>query len=495
MYIHSIALSIISKWVALFTSGRACLPNEPSTDRRCWQHRPTLRKCILPVRFLLGLLLLQTVFLNAETSRPNIIFIMADDLGYGDLGCYGQSEIQTPHIDQLAQEGMRFTQCYAGSTVCAPTRCVLMTGLHTGHSRVRGNGGWEGPERKPVSVPLRDEDVTVAEILKTAGYATGVTGKWGLGQAGTSGIPNKQGFDEWLGFLDQRHAHGFYPEYIWRNETMVSLDGNLGGHKKEWIHDQFTDFSLEFIRDNKDNPFFLYVAYTIPHGRYEIASDVPYSNKLWPQDVKNYAAMVTRMDSDVGRIMALLQDLNIDEQTIVFFTSDNGAEIYYFRGANLIEEYETILKSPGPLRGWKRDLTDGGVRVPMIVRWPGKIEANTVSDKVWAFWDFLPTAAHLAALNPPKNIDGTSIVPTLLGDAHEEHEFLYWEFFERGFQQAVRYGDYKALRLKQNEPLELYRVTKDLKEMTNIASQHPQVIKHIESYLETARSPSPYWPK
>jgi arylsulfatase A len=492
---HSIASKFISTWVAIFVLGRACLPNEPSIYRRCWQHRPTLVRRPRFLYYLFILLLLQAVFLRAETSRPNIIFIMADDLGYGDLGCYGQKEILTPNIDRLAAEGMRFTQCYAGSTVCAPTRCVLMTGLHTGHSRVRGNSGWEGPDRERIHVPLRNEDVTVAEVLKTAGYATGVTGKWGLGLPGTAGIPTRQGFDEWLGFLDQSHAHGYYPEYIWHNESMVSLDGNLGGHQKEWIHDQFTHFSLEFIRDHKDQPFFLYVAYTIPHGRYEIASDAPYSNMNWPQDVKNYAAMVSRMDHDVGRIIDLLRELRIDSKTIVFFTSDNGAEIFYFRKAELIQEYESILQSSGPLRGWKRDLTDGGVRVPMIVRWPGKVKANTVSDRVWAFWDFLPTAAHLAALNPPKNIDGTSIVRTLLGDAHEEHEFLYWEFFERGFQQAVRHRDFKALRLKQNEPLELYRVTEDSKEVNNIASQHPDVVQHIEAYLQTARTASPFWPK
>lgn len=452
-----------------------------------------MRTPLIPLILLVGTCLIHTAIFAAD--KPNIIFIMADDLGYGDLGCYGQTEMKTPHIDQLALEGMRFTQTYAGSTVCAPTRGVLMTGLHTGHSRVRGNSGFRGPDRERYLVPLHDEDVTVAELLKEAGYATGVTGKWGLGQPGTTGVPNQQGFDDWLGFLDQRHAHGFYPEYIWRNDTMVSLDGNLGGQQNDWIHDHFTDFSLEFIRDNKDQPFFLYLAYTIPHGRYEIESDEPYSDKDWPEDVRNYAAMVTRMDSDVGRIMALLRELEIDENTIVFFTSDNGAEIYYFRQKDLIPQYERILKSAGPLRGWKRDLTDGGVRVPMIARWPGKIKPNTVSDHVWAFWDFLPTATELAGAKTPDGIDGISVVPTLLGQKQKEHEFLYWEFFERGFQQAVRYGDFKALRLEQGKPLELYIVTKDSKEQNNVASKYPKIVQHIEAYLETARTPSPYWPK
>ncbi len=428
-------------------------------------------------------------------DRPNIIFIMADDLGYGDLGCYGQKEIQTPHIDQLAREGMRFTQCYAGSTVCAPTRCSLMTGLHTGHARIRGNSGFEGPNRDRVLVSLRNEDVTVAEVLKAAGYATGVTGKWGLGQPGTEGVPNRQGFDEWLGYLDQRHAHGFYPEYVWRNEEMHSLDGNLGGHQRDWIHDRFTEFSLDFIRQHRDQPFFLYVAYTIPHGRYEIPSDAPYTDRDWPQDVKNYAAMVTRMDHDVGRMMSLLKELDIDENTIVFFTSDNGAEIYYFRQTDLIPEYESILKSPGPLCGWKRDLTDGGVRVPMIARWPERIPADRTSDHVWAFWDFLPTAAELAGVEVRSGTDGVSVLPTLLGKRQDEHAFLYWEFHERGFQQAVRHEDFKAIRLAQGEPLELYRVTEDLKEERDIAAQHPEVVKRIEDYLKAARAPSPYWPK
>lgn len=451
-----------------------------------------LLKACAPHLLLLGIFI--PSFLNAS-SPPNIIFIMADDLGYGDLGCYGQEEIKTPHIDQLAEQGMRFTQAYAGSTVCAPTRSVLMTGLHTGHTRIRGNTGFTGPKRERINVPLRDEDLTVAEYLKKAGYATGVTGKWGLGEPGTTGTPNQQGFDQWLGYLNQRHAHGFYPEYIWQNESMLSLDGNLGGHQNDWVHDRMTNFCLDFIEENQKQPFFLYAAYTIPHGRYEIASDDPYSDKDWPQDVKNYAAMVTHLDQDVGRILSLLKDLGIDEKTIVFFTSDNGAEIYYFRQKDLIEEYDNLLNSRGPLRGWKRDLTDGGIRVPMIVRWPGKIEAATTSDFVWAFWDFLPTAVDLAGLEKPDYTDGQSIVPTLLGQSQKEHEFLYWEFFERGFQQAVRYQDFKALRLNQDRALELYRVTEDPQELNNIASSHPEVISKIEDYLKTARTSTPYWPK
>jgi arylsulfatase A-like enzyme len=450
------------------------------------------------IKALAGLLF--TATLCAQDTPPNIIFILADDLGYGDLGCYGQKQMLTPHIDRLASEGMRFTQCYAGSTVCAPTRSVLMTGLHTGHTTVRGNFGWGGPpgKRERVSVSIQDEDITVAEVLKQAGYTTGVAGKWGLGESGTEGIPNKQGFDEWLGFLNQRHAHGYYPEFVWQNEKMLELKGNLGGRQKDWIHDRLTDFAFDFIGKNSNNPFFLYLAYTIPHGRYEVPNDRPYTDKPWHQDIKNYAAMVTRMDSDVGKIIALLKQRGIDKNTIVFFASDNGAEIHYFRKLKAEREYEATLKSPGPLRGWKRDLTDGGIRVPMIVRWPGKVPAGKVSDFPWAFWDFLPTAADLAgaSLSSSHATDGFSVLPTLLGQKKQKpHEFFYWEFHERGFQQAVRHGDYKAIRSKQGEPLVLYDITQDIQELNDIAKQHPDVIARIETFLKTARSPSPSFPK
>ena len=432
---------------------------------------------------------------NGHLDRPNIIWIMADDLGYGDLGCYGQKEIRTPHIDQLAREGMRFTQCYAGSTVCAPTRCVLLTGKHTGHSRVRGNSAWLPDRRESLLVPLEPEDVTVAEVLKKAGYATGVCGKWGVGERDSTGIPNRQGFDQWLGFLNQKHAHGYYPEFIWENQDVRILDDNRGGHQGQWVHDQFTDFSLEFIEQNHARPFFLYVAYTIPHGRYELPSDKPYSDRAWPASVRNYAAMVTRMDSDVGRIVDRLKSLGIDRRTIVFFTSDNGAEIYYFRRSGEVDQYADALNSAGPFRGYKRDLTEGGIRVPMIARWPGLVAPGKVSNHIWAFWDFLPTAAELAGVDPPEDVDGISVAAELLGKPQKKHDFLYWEFFERGFQQAVRHGDWKAIRLKQQQPLVLYNVREDPGERHDVAAAHPEVIARIEAYLKTARTHSKYWPR
>ncbi|MFP6677607.1 MAG: sulfatase-like hydrolase/transferase, partial [Pirellulaceae bacterium] len=290
----------------------------------------------------------------AETiAKPNIIFVMADDLGYGDLGCYGQQVIKTPHIDQLATGGLRFTQCYAGSTVCAPSRSVLMTGKHTGHTTVRGNfgtGGVQGLGGGKGRVPLRKQDVTVAEILKQAGYVTGMTGKWGLGEPNTSGQPNSQGFDEWFGYLNQRRAHTYYPTYIWRNRQRVDLDGNRDGKQTQYTHDMFVNFALEFIRENQARPFFLYVPFCIPHSRYEIPSTDPYSEMPWTENEKVHAAMVTRMDSDVGRMMALLEKLEIDQHTLVFFCSDNGA-------AN---RWKRRFDSSGSLRGKKRDMYEGG---------------------------------------------------------------------------------------------------------------------------------------
>ncbi len=420
---------------------------------------------------------------SEEPRRPNIIYIMADDLGFADLGCYGQKAIRTPNIDRLAAGGRRFTQCYAGSTVCAPSRSALMTGLHTGHTRVRNNFGivgGVGPQRR---VPLRDEDLTVAEVLKKAGYATGITGKWGLGEPGSSGLPNKQGFDEWFGYLNQRRAHSYYPDYIWKNQQKYLLEGNLDGKRGQYTHDLFTEFALEFIERHRAGPFFLYLAYTIPHGKHEVPSDAPYSQKDWPEKLKNYAAMVTRLDRDVGRIMALLKKLDVDRETIVFFTSDNGAAFV-----------DPAFNSTGNLRGQKGTLYEGGIRVPMIARWPGQIEPGSTSRQVWAFWDFLPTAAELAGTRPPENIDGISMLPALLGKKQEGHEFLYWEISSGGYQQAVRHGRWKAVRNRWTQPLELYDLSADPGEKQNVAQQHPRVVARIEAYLETARTESENWP-
>jgi arylsulfatase A-like enzyme len=426
-----------------------------------------------------------------SAKRPNIIFIMADDLGYGDLGCYGQRHIKTPNIDALAVEGTRFTQCYAGYTVCAPSRSVLMTGQHTGHTRIRGNTGRVGgtlvldnggPQRR---VPLEPEEVTVAEVLKQAGYATGITGKWGLGEPGNSGVPNRQGFDEWFGYLNQRRAHTYYPPYLWRNEQKVILEANKDGQKKQYSHDMFTDFALNFIRRHKDKRFFLYLPYTIPHSRYEIPSTEPYTDKPWPDDAKVHAAMITRLDADMGRIMSLLKDQAIDARTLVFFCSDNGAA----------RRWEGIFDSSGPLREKKGSLYEGGIRTPMIVRWPGKVPAGKTSGAAWYFADVMPTLAELAGAKPPDNIDGISVLPTLLGRKQAtDDRFLYWESPAKNLGQAVRWRNYKAVRPSLDKPLELYDLAKDAGETNDIAAQRPGVITKIKDFLKTARTDSPNWP-
>lgn len=437
----------------------------------------------------------------ASAKRPNMIFVMVDDMGYGDLGVYGQTPIQMPHVDQMVREGIHYTQAYCGSTVCAPSRSVLMTGQHTGHTRVRGNTGQEGHGGVPCTgggggwrVPLLPGDVTVAEVLKEAGYVTGITGKWGLGEPGTTGIPNRKGFDEWLGLLNQRRAHSYYPESIWHNEEKLPLEGNTGTREdfeteEHFVHDLFADFVLDFIRRHGpgDDPFFLYVPYTVPHGRFQIPELEPYAEAAdWGMQEKVYASMLTRCDRDMGRMFALLKELGIDEDTIVFFCSDNGA-------AN---RYEGTFDSSGPLQGAKRDLYDGGLRTPMVVRWPGTIQADAVSDDIWYFADVLPTLAELAGADAPDNIDGVSIVKSLRSQPQPElfERPLYWEFPERGFQQAARRGDWKAVRLEHDGPIELYDLAEDIGEAHDIAADHPEVVAWFEEYFRTARTPSPNWP-
>jgi arylsulfatase A-like enzyme len=452
--------------------------------------------------------------------KPNIIFILADDLGYGDLGCYGQKKIKTPNLDRMAAEGMRFTQCYAGSTVCAPSRSVLMTGQHTGHTRIRGNAAY----------PLRPEDITVAEVLKQAGYKTGVFGKWGMGLPGTTGTPSKQGFDDWYGYLSQTHAHDYYPTQLWRSSTLhgvedlaMAVEKNLNGNKGVYAHDLFSKTGSNFVRTTKYFSFFLYLPYTIPHANnelgkktgngMEVPNDKPYSDEDWPQPEKNKAAMITRLDADVGALMDYLKKLKIETNTVIFFTSDNGphkeggVDPKFFNSSGSVPlprgegqtgsagEGRGQAASTAPLRGIKRDMYEGGIRVPMIVWWPGKIKPGTVSDQVWAFWDFLPTAAEIAGAKPPDNIDGISILPTLLGRPQtNQHEFLYWEFHEKGSKQAVRTGDWKAVRLAPAKPLELYNLKTDPSEAVNVAASHPDVIAKIETSLKTARTESDRWP-
>ena len=435
--------------------------------------------------------------------RPNIVFLMADDLGYGDLGCYGQQKIRTPNIDRLAASGIKFTQGYAGCTVCAPSRSVLMTGYHMGHTSVRSNPG---------GVPLLPEDVTVAEVLKSAGYATGIFGKWGLGDIGTEGHPNKQGFDEFCGYLHQVHAHYYYPGLIYRNSEELPLQGNEDGGRTTYAPDVITEHALEFIRKHKDEPFFLYFPSVIPHlellvpedsmaeYRGTFPEDSPYrhpTDHYAAQDEPRtaYAGMITRLDRDVGRIMATLAELGLEDNTIVFFTSDNGA-------ASLLWK-DNFFDSTGGLRGHKQNFYEGGIRTPFIARWPGRIAPRTASEHVTAFYDFLPTAAELAGAEPQAGLDGISIVPALLGAEaagreQETHEFLYWElprydaatgtFRDEAPRQAVRMGEWKAVRPEPGGELELYNLREDAAETNNVAAEQPEVMASIGGYLKTART-------
>jgi len=420
-------------------------------------------------------------------TQPNIIFILADDLGYGDLVCYAQQVIQTPCLDQMAVEGVRFTDCYAGSTVCAPSRCCLMTGLHSGHARVRGNA----------RVPLRPEDLTVAQVLKQAGYATGIVGKWGLGEPDSTGIPNHQGFDYWFGYLNQGRAHNYYPDYLWLNQEQYPLEGNTDGRREQYSHDLFTEHALQLIREHKEGPFFLYLAYTLPHANNELGRETgdgmevpdygPYADEDWASPQKGHAAMITRLDRDCGRVLELLKELNIDDNTIVFFTSDNGP--HKEGGAD-----PAFFNSSGPLRGYKRDLYEGGIRVPMIVRWPGTIAAGTNSDLPWAFWDFPATAAEIAGTQWPQDGDGVSVLPTILGQEQEVRRNLYWEFQEQEFKQAVRMRNWKAVRVGLNGPAQLYDLATDLGELNDVADQHSGLVARAEELFRRARIDSPEFP-
>jgi arylsulfatase A len=432
---------------------------------------------------------------------PNILLIQADDLGYGDLSAYGQARFQTPALDSMARQGIRFTQYYAGSTVCAPSRCALMTGLHTGHAWIRGNG----------DIPLRDEDVTIAEVLKSAGYRTAVIGKWGLGNPDTPGRPDRQGFEYSFGFLDHRHAHRQYTDHLWRNAERVSV--NLD---RDYVNDLFTKETAGFIGRTDPRPFFVYLNYTVPHAELRAPEDSvapfrgrfpekPFENaqadakpagaapdgaslgyRSQPAPFATFAAMVTRMDRDIGRLLDLLRARGIERRTLVMFISDNGP--HREGGTDPI-----FFKSSGGLRGMKRDLYEGGIRVPMVAQWPGTIPAGRTSDHVWAHWDVLPTLADIAGAPIPAALDGLAMTRALRGEPQSTHQFLYWEFHERGFQQAVRMGKWKAVRLEPGAPLQLYDLAVDPHETTDVGAIRAEVIATIERYLRTARTESERW--
>lgn len=459
---------------------------------------------------------------------PNIIFILADDLGYGELGCYGQRKIRTPHIDRLAAEGMWFTQHYSGSPVCAPSRCTLLTGKHTGHAYIRDNDemGERGDVWHDLSLegqrPLLPGITTIGTALKEAGYSTGAVGKWGLGGPGTSGHPNRQGFDFWYGYLCQRIAHNYYPTYLWRNDHKEILEDNeyffphqrfpedkdpndrsayLSYGGKIYASDRITEEALNFIKSQSAHPFFLYLAFTVPHAALQVPEDslreyegafpeTPYlGDKGYlphPTPRAAYAAMVSRMDEGIGRVMALLRSLGIDRDTLVMFSSDNGPT---YNGGTDSE----FFQSAGPLRGLKGSLYEGGIRVPLIARWPGRIEPGTTTGHISAFWDLLPTIADLSGLETPVECDGISFLPTLLGreGKQREHEYLYWEYQGK---QALRLRQWKAIRSVEEQTWELYDLDSDIGEKITLASANPELIRDIEKAMAVARTESGLFP-
>ncbi|GEO06458.1 arylsulfatase [Adhaeribacter aerolatus] len=458
-----------------------------------------------------------------KEQKPNIIYILADDLGYGDLSCYGQQKFSTPNIDRLAAEGMLFRQHYAGTAVCAPSRSALMTGQHTGHTFVRGNKGINDGQ-----YPLPDSAYTLPELLKQAGYVTGAFGKWGLGFPGSVGEPLKQGFDEFFGYNSQTIAHNYYPWDLWHNREKITLPENAGVKQGTYAPALIQEKTLAFIEQHKDTSFFLYVPSIIPHAELiapsaymdqfleKAAPGQPAKSKFAPETAYQgvddlnaprfkvggygsqpypraaFAAMMKVLDDQVGQIMEKVKTLGLEKNTIIIFTSDNGP--HQEGGAD-----PDFFNSNGPLRGYKRDLYEGGIRVPMIACWPGKIQANSTSDHISAFWDVMPTLAEVVNIKKPENTDGISFLPTLLGQAgQQQHNYLYWEFHEQGKKQAVRLGDWKGIRLglakNPVSPLELYNLKEDIGEERNVADQHPEVVKEMQQIMQQSHSEDPNWP-
>ncbi|KMT66440.1 N-acetylgalactosamine 6-sulfatase [Catenovulum maritimum] len=455
----------------------------------------------------------QTASVNKTESNKqyNLIFIMADDMGYADLGSYGQEKIKTPNLDQMAAEGIRFTDFYAGTTVCAPSRSVLMTGLHMGHTPVRGNAGVK-------TQTLAPEDITVAEVLKDAGYKTALVGKWGLGDDGNTGLPNDQGFDYFFGYLNQVHAHNHYPEWLWRNKEKVMLDNIVelgpiaymdfhGGvakpeNRKTYSSQLFFDEAVEYIDNAGKDPFFLFVSLTSPHANNEAEKfdwahgmEVPessyqeYADKDWKEPAKGYAAMVDFIDKGVGRILNKLKEKGLEDDTIVMFTSDNGP---HEEGDN--DPY--FFDSNGPFQGTKRVLYDGGIRVPMIAWAPGTVPAGKTSNHVGYFGDLMATAADLAGVKTPEKLDSVSISPVLFGKDSEQqqHDFVYWEFYEMGGIQALRQGKWKAVRTPMfTGPVQIYDITKDLGEKNDLADQYPELAAKFDRLMNSSHTPDPRW--
>lgn len=450
--------------------------------------------------FLLACLSIAATGARSEaTSQPNIIYILLDDAGYGDLSCYGQTKFLTPNIDRLASEGMKFTNHYSGSTVCAPTRSVIMSGLHTGHTPSRGNR-----EIKPVGqFPIPATTFTIAEALKKAGYATGAFGKWGLGNPGSEGDPIHQGFDRFFGYNCQRNAHTYYPTWLFDDLRKIELDG------KTYAHDLIMDKAVEWIDRQHENPFFCFLPVTIPHAAMHVPEKyaAPFREKFPEFENKvgrygnnkpfaknpaaQFAGMMTALDEGIGRVLKSLKKHQIDQNTIVLLSSDNGP---HKEGGHM----PNYFNSNGGLRGFKRDLYEGGIRCPLLVRWPGKVEAGSTSNHISAHWDLFPTFCELAGTNPPEGLDGISFLPTLLGKEQEKHEHLYWEFYEGGGKRAVRIGKWKAVQNQVNRkgkdaPIEIYDLESDRAETSDLAAHNSELIARIQKIFERSHTPSPLW--
>lgn len=469
-------------------------------------------KFTLPVALCASYAFVSCAGNNQNEKLPNIVYILADDLGYGDLSCYGQQKFQTPNIDRLASQGMLFRQHYTGCTVSAPSRSSLMTGLHTGHAPIRGNKGWN-PEGE---WPMASSYVTVAEMLKSKGYATGAFGKWGLGFVNTEGDPNDQGFDEFFGFNSQTLAHNYYPYWLWHNREKIILKENEGNQTGIYSSDTIHSAAIKFLRSNRNKPFFLFYASTIPHaellakpeyfaqfrGKFDHEKKFngidsgktfrlgPYGSQ--PESHAAFAAMVKELDDYVGDILNKLMELGLEKNTIVIFASDNGPHLE--GGAD-----PDYFNSNGLLKGYKRDLYEGGIRTPMLVKWPGKIKAASVSDHVSAFWDIMPTLAEITGSQLTSQIDGISLLPELLGKkGQKQHEFLYWEFHEQGGKIAVRTGTWKGIKLNADKNpealMELYDLSKDIGETNNVAASNPDIVAKIAAIMKKEHVPSKDFP-
>ncbi len=437
---------------------------------------------------LLAFLAVAAAPLPAATPPPNLIFILSDDLAQGDLGVYGQRLIRTPRLDRMAREGTRYTQAYSGTSVCAPSRASLLTGLHTGHAPIRGN--WEiQPEGQ---LPLPAETPTVAEVLRRAGYATAAMGKWGMGMFDTSGSPLRKGFDHFFGYNCQRHAHSYFPTYLYRDDRRFELPGNTGtGVGPVYAQDLIQENVLRWVRAQRDRPFFLYYAITLPHSRFEINDLGDYAREPWTDQQKAYAAMVTRLDRDIGQLLDLLAELGLDGRTLVMTAGDNGSS--FDPDSEIGRRFN---QASNGLRGYKRGLYEGALRQAALARWPGVVPAGRVSDEPWAFWDFLPTAAELAGVRLPADhrTDGRSLVEFLRGGPAPRRDVFYWELHEQRPLQAARFGDWKAVRNAHDQPIELYDLARDPGERANLAAAHPDQVARAATIFQSEHTPDPRWP-